>query len=73
MHNVMFNAVKGRLQIEEVFFANGVTPDEIKLLDTVEKQIAKAYHAGYQAAVRAAPQLWSNQCAFGYAITRLSA
>jgi hypothetical protein len=59
---------KARHHMEQRHFPQGVTPDMIKLLDQVEELLAKAYQSGYQTAEKLAPQAWSNQSAFGYAI-----
>ncbi|OME02658.1 hypothetical protein BSK54_10395 [Paenibacillus odorifer] len=57
-----------RVQLEQKHFPQGVTSEEIRLLDDVEELLVKAYQVGCQTAQRMALQTWSNQSAFGYAI-----
>ncbi|MED4602553.1 hypothetical protein P9314_17955 [Paenibacillus validus] len=66
MNNVSF--VKTRIDLERKHFPQGVAPDAIRLLDDVEQLLSKAYQAGLKAAEQSAPQPWSNQSCFGYAI-----
>lgn len=57
---------KHRVALEQKHFPDGVTPQEIKLLDDVEQLLKRAYTAGAESAGNS--QAWSNQAAFGYAI-----
>lgn len=57
---------KHRIALEQKHFPNGVTPQDIKLLDDIEQLLKRAYMAGAESAGITQP--WSNQSAFGYAI-----
>ncbi len=68
MEQLILTSAKRRLELEQKHFPNGVTPDQIKLLDDVQELLSRAYQAGKRDAERFAPQAWSNQSCMGYAI-----
>ncbi|WP_339820497.1 hypothetical protein MKZ15_05635 [Paenibacillus sp. FSL R7-0216] len=57
---------KHRIELEKKHFPNGVTPQEIKLLDDVEQLLNRAYSVGTESTGNF--QAWSNQSALGYVI-----
>lgn len=64
--NLELTCAKHRIALEKKHFPDGVTPEQIKLLDDVEQLLQRAYTAGTESAD--STQAWSNHSAFGYAI-----
>lgn len=72
MDNLALTCAKRRIELAQKHFPTGLTTEMIKLMDDVQELLSKAYIEGYQVAENAKSQQWSNQSAFGYAITAAS-
>lgn len=57
-----------RRELESKFFSEGMTPEQIQLLDHVETMLSKAFKAGYQAGQFFQGEEWSNNACLGYII-----
>lgn len=57
-----------RRGLELELFPDGLTTEQIDLLDRVERVLAKAYKAGYQMAQLFSAGEWSNNACLGYLI-----
>ncbi|MCP3747565.1 hypothetical protein [Paenibacillus sp. A3M_27_13] len=55
-----------RMEIERLYFPNGVNATQINLLDDIEKRLAEAYKAGYEQSSIFGFHEWSNNAAMGY-------
>lgn len=56
-------------ELEKEFFPNGVTSEQIKLLDRVGQLLHEAFKTGHDAANVLGPaETWSNHACLGYAI-----
>lgn len=57
-----------RRELETDLFPDGVTDDEIRMLDRIEKSFKKAFNAGYKAAQIFSGEEWSNNACQGYSV-----
>lgn len=57
-----------RIELENKLFPQGMTPDQIKMLDQVEEMFSKAFSAGYKAGQMFSNEQWSNNACLGYVI-----
>lgn len=62
------DAIEARMQLSQKYFPNGVKPNEIALLDEVERMLGKAFSDGYKMGETFAEEMWSNNACLGYAI-----
>lgn len=60
-----------RMEIERLYFPNGVNAGQIAMLDDIEKRLIEAYKAGYEQSSIFGFHEWSNNAAMGYAIMAL--
>jgi hypothetical protein len=59
---------KKRRELEQEFFKEGLTSEQIRLLGRVEEMLGKAFQAGYKMAEMFQSEQWSNNACLGYAI-----
>lgn len=68
-HRVL-TAVEARGILEKEFFPDGVTPEQIRLLDTVEALVHRSFVDG-GLALSESKEGWSNNACLGYVILGL--
>lgn len=57
-----------RMELESKFFPEGMTPEQIQILDHAETLFGKAFKAGYQSGQFFQGEEWSNNACLGYVI-----
>lgn len=61
-------AIQTRIQIEREFFPQGLTPENIRLVDRVEQISQQSFSYGYKIGSAIQADEWSNNACLGYAI-----